>query len=121
MELASYFGDKAAGPHGAIEEQIRPNDLDFRSRFLIRDSIHARAADWNANEVDSWIKATPHRAVIERIMEEDFGRIGFHFLHNQIRRGLGVDGSTFSGEPEATGRLRLPTKRDGFKYLLGEM
>lgn len=75
----------------AIEEQIRRNDLDFRSRLLIRDSMNALRARIGDVRVDSWLERTSTRDVIRIICREDLGRIGFPFLGKQLMETTSPD------------------------------
>ncbi|MBX9679704.1 MAG: hypothetical protein K2X38_13155 [Gemmataceae bacterium] len=68
----------------AIEDQIRRNDLDFRSRLLIRDSINALRARLGPQYLNEWLMSSATRDDIQRICEEELGRVGFPFLGKQL-------------------------------------
>jgi Nucleotidyltransferase of unknown function (DUF6036) len=68
----------------AIEDQVVRDDLDFRSRLLIRDAIDALRHHWGQHRVASWLKACPAGRKIEAIGREDLGRPGFPFLASQL-------------------------------------
>jgi hypothetical protein len=62
----------------AVEQQAaRPDELDFRTRLLIRESIRAIEKWWGEQRTRDWIDASPQRGMIEPIMHADFGPDGF--------------------------------------------
>lgn len=68
----------------AIADQVERNDLDFRSRLLIRDSLNALQVYWGRERLMAWLGARPARDRIESIWHEDLGNPGFPFLKEQI-------------------------------------
>jgi Nucleotidyltransferase of unknown function (DUF6036) len=68
----------------AVVEQVRANDLDFRSRLLIRDSLDALRDHWGSNRIEAWLKNTPCQAQLEAIWHEPLGERGFPFLKGQV-------------------------------------
>jgi len=68
----------------AVVDQVRANDLDFRSRLLIRDSLDALQSHWGANRVEAWLSNTPCQLQLEAIWHESLGEPGFPFLKGQL-------------------------------------
>lgn len=68
----------------AIEQQIDHDDLDYRSRLLIRDSLMALEGYWGSPRLEAWLKESPHRVRIEAIRGEVFERPGFPFVREQL-------------------------------------
>jgi len=72
------------GLASAIEEGAAEEELDYRTRLLIRDSVEALKGRWGAGRVAIWLAACPAREIIEPILREKFDRPGFPFLAEQI-------------------------------------
>jgi Nucleotidyltransferase of unknown function (DUF6036) len=51
----------------AVEEQVIRQDLDYRSRLLIRDSLKALRHYWGDERVEMWLKESPVGEEIETI------------------------------------------------------
>lgn len=51
----------------AVEDQVARQDLDYRSRVLIRDSVNALRHFWGDRRVAKWLAGSPHGQVIEAI------------------------------------------------------
>lgn len=68
----------------AIVRQINTDDLDYRSRLLIRDSIDALRLFWGESRFASWLAACPRRQEIEAICREEFDKIGFPSIKKRI-------------------------------------
>lgn len=77
-------------PH-AIEEQIQNNDLDYRTRLLIRDTVHALQSYWGERRVQAWLKASPVRAKIEAICQEEFDKVGFPSIGRRLVKPIEPD------------------------------
>src|SRR5262249_5993677 len=43
----------------AVEDQVIRQDLDYRSRLLIRDSVKALRHHWGDERVEKWLNASP--------------------------------------------------------------
>src|SRR5262249_33531363 len=68
----------------AIEGQIIANDLDYRSRLLIRDSMDALQDFWGMDRLGSWLRRSPVRDKIQAIRNEEFERVGFPTLRRRL-------------------------------------
>ena len=68
----------------AIEDQVRRNDLDYRSRLLIRDSLNGLQSVWGPERLRSWITGSPVGEIIQGIWKDSFEREGFHGLERRI-------------------------------------
>jgi hypothetical protein len=53
----------------AIEDQVVRQDLDYRSRVLIRDSIKALRHYWGSEKVSQWLATSPMGAKIDTICQ----------------------------------------------------
>src|SRR5262249_51665244 len=60
------------------------NDLDYRSRLLVRDSIDALKNYWGSPKFDAWFSSCPYREEIEAICGEFFDKVGFPSLRKRI-------------------------------------
>src|SRR5437879_2001514 len=61
----------------AIQEQIRDESLDYRTRLLIRDSVEALQKYWGSDRFQMWLAHCPARDRIGSICQEQFERPGF--------------------------------------------
>lgn len=68
----------------AIEEQVRQQDLDFRSRLLIRDALNALQKAWGQEKVAAWLAGSPLGAEIKQLWSADLGEPGFPSLRRRI-------------------------------------
>jgi hypothetical protein len=68
----------------AIVRQVGANDLDYRSRLLIRDSIDALKSYWGESRFANWFQECPMRQEIEAICGEEFDKIGFPSLRKRL-------------------------------------
>jgi hypothetical protein len=68
----------------AIVHQVHANDLDYRSRLLIRDSVDALRHYWGNPKFDRWFQTRPYRQEIEAICGEEFEKVGFPTLRKRI-------------------------------------
>jgi hypothetical protein len=68
----------------AIERQVANGDLDFRSRLLIRDALHALAARLGQHKMAEWFDASSMGHRFTAILAEDLGPAGFPFLREQL-------------------------------------
>ena len=73
----------------AIERQLeQTDDLDHRTRVLIRDSIRALEAHWGAAPTRQWIDRSPQRHIIDTIMRSDLGAAGFASLSARLMKSV---------------------------------
>jgi hypothetical protein len=68
----------------AIEDQVVRDDLDYRSRLLIRDGLDALRQYWGGERLAGWIKACPVGRKIETIWQDDFEEVGFPSLPRRL-------------------------------------
>ena len=68
----------------AMANEIGNGEPDFRTRLLIRDSLQALQEYWGRERVAAWLLASPARAALERIWQEDLGEPGFPSLAERI-------------------------------------
>jgi hypothetical protein len=68
----------------ALVDQVRRNDLDYRSRWLIHDSLDALQDYWGPDRLRRWLSNTPERQHFEDIWEEEFERVGFPTLRSRL-------------------------------------
>jgi hypothetical protein len=84
----------------AMQDQVLRNDLDYRSRLLIRDGLDALRRHWGAGRLEAWLRACPVGRQIEEIWRQDFEEVGF---------------------PSLTGRLMEPTRPETIRQFLREL
>src|SRR5262249_38555404 len=68
----------------AIAVQAADEDLDYRTRLLIRDSIEALRAFWGEQWFQQWLGGCPVREVIDKVGQESFERPGFPSLRRRL-------------------------------------
>jgi hypothetical protein len=68
----------------ALQEQAAQDDLDFRTRLLIRDGLDALRSYWGEERCRTWLASLPVRQRLEDIWSADLGRPGFPFLRGQL-------------------------------------
>jgi hypothetical protein len=69
----------------AIEDQVRGQDLDYRSCLLIHDSLDALQNYWGEERVRRWLKDSPFPSKIEEIWEADHDDdVGFPSLRGRV-------------------------------------
>jgi Nucleotidyltransferase of unknown function (DUF6036) len=61
----------------AVVTQAAEDDLDYRTRLLIRDSVEALKSFWGDQRVADWLAQTPVTDKIGTICADDFERVGF--------------------------------------------
>jgi len=69
---------------GAIEQQLSQENLDFRTRLLIRDSLRALTRLWGEQTMQVWIAASAHRERIQAIVQSELGPPGFPSLPERV-------------------------------------
>jgi hypothetical protein len=68
----------------AIEEQIRDESLDYRTRLLIRDSVEALQNYWGSDRFQIWLDRCSARDRIGSICQEQFERPGFPSIERRL-------------------------------------
>jgi hypothetical protein len=68
----------------AVEREVAHEDLDYRTRLLIRDSLDALARYWGRERLDAWLSRSSRRATLERVWQSEFERPGFPTLHQRL-------------------------------------
>lgn len=68
----------------AVCEMSAQDELDYRTRLLIRDSVQALQRFWGKSRVDDWLGECPHRHRIVAICAEEFERPGFPSLAERL-------------------------------------
>jgi hypothetical protein len=73
----------------ALEREVdTTSDLDFRTRLLIRDSVHALGRCWGRAQVDEWLGRLASRQRIEEILRSDLGPVGFPSLGERVMKSV---------------------------------
>ncbi len=70
----------------AVEDQVARNDLDFRSRLLIRDSLGALRHYWGPRRLHEWLSQCDHEETIRSIWKEELGEPGFPSLARRMTK-----------------------------------
>jgi hypothetical protein len=68
----------------AREASQPPEDLDFRTRLLIRDGLNALEAHWGKDKTNDWLVHSASSALLNLILHEDLGEPGFPSLTHRI-------------------------------------
>jgi hypothetical protein len=68
----------------AVEEQAAEEELDYRTRLLIRDSVVALEAYWGKHKLSAWLAASPCQKQVNAICREDFERPGFPSIRSRL-------------------------------------
>ena len=74
----------------AVEAAADEQDLDYRTRLLVRDSLRALGAHWGSDRLRAWLAGSPRRSrIVEEICcPESFGpdpeEIGFPSLARRV-------------------------------------
>jgi hypothetical protein len=68
----------------AIQEQVRDESLDYRTRLLIRDGVEALRRYWGENRFQAWLARCPGSERIQSICQEEFERAGFPSLGRRL-------------------------------------
>jgi hypothetical protein len=68
----------------AIAVQAAEEDLDYRTRLLIRDSMEALRQYWKPQRLQTWMEQCPQRDKIETICKEPFDEVGFPSLSRRL-------------------------------------
>lgn len=70
----------------AIEREVSQSadDLDFRTRLLIHDSLNALAIQWGKETMAAWIAQSAGKDALLAIRNADLGEVGFPSLVHRI-------------------------------------
>jgi hypothetical protein len=68
----------------AVEREAAQDNLDFRTRLLIRDSVDALIGHWGPERVNAWLVNSPASKRIEAVRREDLGAPGFPTLATRL-------------------------------------
>jgi Nucleotidyltransferase of unknown function (DUF6036) len=68
----------------AVAAQASSDDLDYRTRMLIHDSVAALRNHWGGPRVQQWLAQCPAQEKIEEICREEFDKIGFPSLKRRV-------------------------------------
>lgn len=68
----------------AIVHQAAEDDLDYRTRLLIRDSVDLLKSYWGDEHIDRWLAACPIGDKIESLCREEHERIGFPSIRKRL-------------------------------------
>lgn len=68
----------------AVEREVAQDNLDYRTRLLIRDSLDALARYWGHERLDVWLSRSSRRATLQEIWQSEFERPGFPTLHQRL-------------------------------------
>ncbi len=71
---------------GAIENEVfqSADELDFRTRLLIRDSLSALDVHWGKEKTSAWLARSTQGAILQTIREAELGEAGFPSLTHRI-------------------------------------
>lgn len=68
----------------AVAVQAAEEDLDYRTRLLIRDSVDALRSYWGDKAVEAWLAGIPTQHEIRTICQEEFDKVGFPSLRRRL-------------------------------------
>jgi hypothetical protein len=68
----------------ALEEEAQREELDFRTRVLIRDSSNALERYWGEQKWSEWFRRTRAKETIRSIRTEDLGERGFSTIGRRL-------------------------------------
>jgi hypothetical protein len=68
----------------AVEHEAGQGSLDYRTRLLIRDSVHALKEYWGSDRLSNWLARCPTSQQIATICAEDFERPGFPTIASRL-------------------------------------
>jgi hypothetical protein len=68
----------------AVCQQASEQNLDYRTRLLIRDSVDALTAHWGRSRVIQWLDATPAGETIRAICTQEYDEVGFPSLRKRL-------------------------------------
>jgi hypothetical protein len=68
----------------AVVNQAADEDLDYRTRLLIRDSVEALREFWGRERFTRWFANSPHSERFESICAERFDEVGFPSIKKRL-------------------------------------
>lgn len=68
----------------AVTAQVAEEDLDYRTRMLVHDSVEALRSHWGQAKWQHWLETNLHRDKIEAILKEEFDKVGFPSLRRRV-------------------------------------
>ena len=68
----------------AVEDQAQHEELDYRTRMLIHDSVEALKRHWGQDRAYSWLQRSPTKNRIESICQEKFDKVGFSTIGERL-------------------------------------
>jgi Nucleotidyltransferase of unknown function (DUF6036) len=68
----------------AVNEEAIEDTLDYRTRLLLRDSLHALKNHWGVDRFARWFALCPARQRLESICKEEFERPGFTLIERRL-------------------------------------
>jgi hypothetical protein len=89
----------------AVERAAQDEPLDYRTRLLIRDSLHALRSHWGEQRFTAWLRRSPQHDDIQRVCD------------NPATRAAPAD----EGFPTLERRLVTPIEPDAVLQLLREL
>jgi hypothetical protein len=93
----------------SLEIEIAHDDLDYRTKLLIRDSLNALLEHWGSGRLSAWIKASRERKSLEKIWRSDFDEIGFPTLRQRLMDTLSPE-TILQFFRDLGSSLRIPTR-----------
>lgn len=68
----------------AVCQQAGEDDLDYRTRLLIRDSVDALRGHWGDSRLLQWLERCPNRGRITAFCREEFDKVGFPTISRRL-------------------------------------
>jgi len=68
----------------AVQQEALHDELDFRTRLLIRDSVQALRRYWGRKKLGTWLEGCVSGSRIKSILEQDLGEPGFPSLRRRV-------------------------------------
>jgi hypothetical protein len=68
----------------AIVNQVAEDELDYRTRLLIRDSVEALKSHWGVKPVERWLAESPLHDRINTICNEEHEKVGFPSIKRRL-------------------------------------
>jgi hypothetical protein len=68
----------------ALQLLVASENLDFRTRLLVRDSVEALRSYWGEQRLGNWLDVCPVRSRIQAICSENLGSPGFPSLRERL-------------------------------------
>jgi hypothetical protein len=75
----------------ALQDKMREEPLDYRTRLLIRDSVEALRNYWPQERFQNWLSQSPVRSRIESICREEFDRPGFPSIVRRLMKKIDAE------------------------------